>query len=418
MPGCLAAAVSFAARWQTNSVESPLSESGEAEVLAQRDELDPSDLTRVRLYERLRATRALMEKARARGEERTARELDFECHLFASLGSAAGVTTPERAPQLKTAEGLAYLRSRLDSPSPIVRVLAARFLWLAARAEVPRSGKLASEAYLEWFSAAAERAVKHRTADWSSQAVEVLGAGICFSKESGQHPVLLELARAAIRFASRMAAIGMGGWVASCAESVVKLPKKLLKQCEVAELIEISRAQAEAAQTEGSFWLERALLQAGAQLRRAAGLPGSDAEDWARLAASHEREAAAAGSAMLAESAYSDAVHAYRMAKKPDEAQRVSSLLERSSERARSELGEVFSNFKISVKAVEDFIRPFDRLSIPDALKLIAVHRGLRLDPDHIAAENAKLAKRAPFQALVPLKLLAPNALRALRGIG
>lgn len=378
-------------------------------VLAQRDELDRADATCVHLYARPRAIRALMEKALARGGEAAAKELAFECQLFESFGSAAGVTTPESAPQLATAEGLAYLRSRLASPSAIVRVLAARFLWLAARAEVKHSGKLASEAYLEWFSAAAERAVKHRTADWASQAVDVLSAGVGFSKESGQHAVQLELARTAIRFANRMAAVGMGGWVASCAESLVKLPKRLLKQCEVAALIETSQAEAEVAQTTGNFWLERALLEAGSRLRRAVGLPGSDAEDWARLAASHEREAAAAGSAMLAESAYSEAVHAYRMAQKPDEAQRVSSLLERSSERARSELGEVSSDFKISTKVVEDFIRPFERRSIPDALKLLAIHPGLRMDPDRIAGANAKLAKSAPFHALVPWKLLGPE---------
>src|SRR5262249_46883564 len=127
------------------------------------------------------------------------------------------------------------------------------------------------------------------------------------------------------------------------------------------------------------------------------------------LARSHEAEARIAGSGMHAQAAFRDAVQAFRRARKPEEARRVSYLLADASERVRNELRELGVSATISRKELEEVFQPFERAPLLEALRLVGGHPYLRLDPKAIAAALQKRARQAPLQYLASYKLQGPE---------
>ena len=309
----------------------------------------------------------------------------------------------------RTQAGISQLVERMRSPSVVARATSARALWDVARSVDRRCGRRAAEEYLEWFKKASERVANTQSSDWMLHAMNVLRAVGATAREVNARDVEGVLCVVVVEFSKAVAAIGMGGWLHSCAAVLAGVHREVLAKSKVDALVTLLESQILFERESENFHAEQEFVRRTFALKQAMGLLPRNASCEGELAESYEREAVAAPSAMHKAHVLRDAVEGYRRARRPEDAKRAAKSLELAAEASRSELKPMSFTVRFPRDKVEALFKEFDSVSLEEALLLVAVHPAFQLDPVTLAEEAELSARTSPLLRLIPVRILGPE---------
>lgn len=382
------------------------------EVVRSRWSLIDKDDSGRALFQRFRLTLALRnEAAEASVDAALLEDLENECRLFGPISHANQLPRPERhLPDLVAPDGLEYLARRITaSSSPVVRGVAARLLWLAARSQFPKSGLWASEAFLEWFGAVSTKAVETGSNDLCIEALSVVEGAIDIAKHANQFDVLARLAATTMNFTTKLAAASLGRWTLECADALVSLPKKAREGLVIEPVSDLLIARAEEYRAKNSHLL-RGFIEADIRLRSSFGLSPRPDYGLRAIALSFEHDAETAPSALHAGHWLRAAVEVLR--KEPGSSADLSRMLtklEAANAKGPSELkGHEFS-VPVPEGALDSYFAVFDPASPADALKILTLDVNMRLDPSALREATQEQAATFVFMHLVRPTVLRPD---------